>query len=127
MAGGAIALVSIALKDAPFPDAFTEPLGRLFQFGVAAGAYWLAKKYASWYREPFGTYRSVTYAVVVVTLFAWARFGTHVEDADPIRGTGQTYYDFSPTASERSSHAAFLLITLLPPALLGAYHGRNGP
>lgn len=63
----------------------------------------------------------VFYGACVLSVVSWATLGTHIEDADPLFGGGETFLDFVPTHYERDQVGAGLFFDFLLPALLGAY------
>ena len=63
----------------------------------------------------------VFYGACVLSVLSWATLGTHIEDADPLFGGGETFVDFVPTHYERDQVGAGLFFDLLLPALLGAF------
>lgn len=70
-------------------------------------------------------YGKVVGACVVLAGLSWANYGTHVEDADPIRGGGQVVSDFEPTKDEQNAHGLTLFFTLTPVAVHGFRRGRG--
>jgi hypothetical protein len=51
----------------------------------------------------------------------WATYGTHTEDADPLRGGGEVVTDFEPTDKERNEYGVKTLFVLGIPAMVAIY------
>lgn len=59
----------------------------------------------------------------VLAIFAWATYGTHIEDADPMFGGGDRVVDFVPTKEEKNEHGWYIFFSLAIPALIGVGYG----
>ena len=59
--------------------------------------------------------------VAVVSLVIWASYGTHTEDADPLRGGGEVVTDFEPTDKERNEYGVETFFVLGIPAMVAVY------
>ncbi len=98
---------------------------RLAQVGLVIGAYFIGRYLADHHPETWRNYLMVMYVVGAFSFFAWARYGTHVEDADPLFGGGEIVGDFVPTEVQRSNHALSIFLTYAIAARYGVYKKRN--
>lgn len=107
-------------------EGLSDALFLLFRVGILVVVFSGAKKLASESKGP----RAKAYLWSVgVSLFlaalAWGNYGSHVEDADPIFGGGETVADFEPTDEERFQHALFIFVILGASTLVGTHFGLN--
>ena len=123
--GALVWFLFVAFSDAALPDAIWTPVSALLKAGIVVVAYMAGRHFAKTYQEGWRNYLLAFYAAGVLALVIWARFGTHVEDADPIYGGGETVVDFAPTVAQRSNRAFTIFVTLLIPALWGMYKERK--
>jgi hypothetical protein len=73
--------------------------------------------------RPIWIYLQCVAACGVLAFILGSTLGTHVEDADPYRGGGETVTDFEPTDLERLTYALKAYVCLLIPALFGTQAG----
>lgn len=72
-------------------------------------------------------FQAYLYALVISAFLAfmsWGSYGTHVEDADPLYGSGgTTVVDFEPTDEERRQHAFKMFTICSVLTLIGTHAG----
>jgi len=88
----------------------------LYQFG---------KQAATIYPQRWRNYATLFGAAVVLALAFAGSYGTHSEDADPVRGGGRTVVDFVPTTEERAEQGLVALLVLVIPSFLGLAAGHE--
>lgn len=54
---------------------------------------------------------------------SWVNYGTHTEDADPLKGGGESVVDFEPTKDQRNRHGIFIFTVLALVSVVGTYQG----
>jgi hypothetical protein len=64
-------------------------------------------------------------ACALLAVVAWAGYGTHAEDGDPLRGGGEIVVDFQPTIEERNKHDLVIFLTTFAIAVHGTWYGRR--
>jgi multidrug transporter EmrE-like cation transporter len=123
---GAISwLLYVALRSANFEAGLWKPAVHLLGAGFLIVVYSVSRKLARTYEEVWKSYLLVFYLAGALSLLSWANYGTHVEDADPLFGGGETVVDFVPAEQQRSEHALNLLVLLLVPGFYGVYRERK--
>lgn len=90
-------------------------------------AYRVARHSASKASAAWRSYGTATAVVAVLAAIAASSAGTHVEDADPLRGGGEVVEDYPVSPAERTERGVADFLTLLGPALLGVRAGRRDP
>ncbi len=71
-------------------------------------------------------YKAYLYALAASAFFAWMSwnsYGTHVEDADPLKGGGVEVVDFETTQEMRNRHGLFMFTILSALSLTGTFTG----
>jgi len=86
---------------------------------IVIGAFWVGRYVGTKYKPKWVNYFTVLGAIAFISLISWSTYGTHKEDADPIRGGGETVVDFEPTDKERNEHGLTIFFVLSIPALYG--------
>lgn len=114
-----------AFNGASLPAALWKPVTALLKAGLVVLVYLAGHHFATTYEEGWKNYLLVLYGVGILTIISWAGLGTHVEDADPLFGGGETVIDFIPKPGERGDHAINIFLTLLVPTIYGVYKKRN--
>ena len=118
--------IYFALQHLDYQSVFEETLKDIITVGLMVVAYVVGKHFACLYSKRWANYVCVYLGISVLSLIAWAAYGTHVEDdGDPIYGGGTRVVDFVPTETQRSNRAGHIFFTFLPAALLGVYRGQN--
>lgn len=110
--------------------ALGDAIGILVRIGGGMLVWFTARHFATEY-EPLArasavrAYSRVAIVCAIAAFFAWATYGTHVEDADPLFGGGDVVADFTPSASERDRHGIVTFLVLLVLAGHGTWRGRT--
>lgn len=86
--------------------------------------YGFGKHMANTYSPKWKNYLLVTAAIGFLSLAMWSGYGTHVEDADPLRGGGDIVVDFEPTNDEKNEYGLGMFFKLVIPALIGVYKAK---
>jgi hypothetical protein len=76
-------------------------------------------------RKGWEKYSAALLSVLVLSFLMMSIYGTHVEDADPLYGGGDTVVDFEPTSEERWAHGSKLFLMAVIPALYGVYQSQR--
>ena len=123
---GAISwLLWIALRDAAFEDTLWSSAVTLLRVGFVVAIYSLSRSLARIHDEAWKNYLLIFYLASTFTLFSWAYYGMHTENADPLFGGGETLVDFVPSKLEKADHALNVFCLLLVPGLYGVYRERK--
>jgi hypothetical protein len=57
-------------------------------------------------------------ASLFLAFLSWSNLGTHVENADPVTGGGDTVTDYEPTDAERNQSATLIFLLTFVPAIV---------
>lgn len=120
-----VVFLLVAFKHSQFPDSLWEPLKLLLKWALLGFSYMVGTYFSDLNEEKWKTCITIFYGISILTIASWAGLGTHLENSDPLFGGGDTVVDFIPTAVERSNHAINIFFSLLIPAVIGVYRGRN--
>jgi hypothetical protein len=105
-------------------EAVWHGAGILFAFYVQYGIFIVAKGLSAEGKcRKVQVYLRAIGASVLLGFAAWALYGTHVEDADPLFGGGTEVVDSTPTDTQRNRYGvtAFMVVAVL--TLSGAFVG----
>src|SRR5262245_35476518 len=112
---------------------YESVIGSLFQYVLAycslLATYHFARFAATYETErsskpgPLEAYLRCVLACGALGLVLGFGLGTHVEDADPLRGGGEIVVDFEPSALERATFGLKVFLGSLLPGLYGTADG----
>jgi hypothetical protein len=119
------AVLYVAFEKARVPAAMWGSLKLLAAGALCGIAYSAGRCLATMYAQAWRNYLAVFYGVGIFTVLVWASYGTHIEDADPIRGGGERVVDFVPSDVERAEYGLTVFVSLLIPAILGVSNWRE--
>jgi hypothetical protein len=96
-------------------------LGYLGKAVIVIGAFYAGRHMEIDNQPKWFNYLTVLGLCALLSLGAWASYGIHSEDADPLYGGGETVIDFEPTDNERNEYGLTMFFSLSIPALYGVY------
>jgi len=110
-----------------YTNIFYGVLGYLGKAVIVIGAFYAGRHIETDNQPKWFNYLTVLGLVALLSLGAWAYYGTHTEDADPLYGGGEAAIDFEPTDKERNEYGLTLFFSLSIPALYGVYKKQQEP
>ena len=108
-----------------YSNIFYDVLGHLGKAVIVIGAFYFGRHMGKTYKEKWKNYSVVLGFILLLSFTMWSSYGTHTEDADPLRGGGEVITDFEPTDTERNEYGLTMFFVLLIPAILGVYKGQK--
>lgn len=107
-----------------YSSVFSDVLKMLGNGFLVVISYSFGKYISQSYKPKWKSYTLVIVAVGFLSLAMVSSFGTHIEDADPLRGGGDVVTDFESTDDERKEYGLALFLQLAIPAVIGVYRGK---
>lgn len=104
---------------------FYDILGWFGKTIIVIGAFYFGRHMSKTYKGKFKNYSIVLGLIIFLSLMMWSSYGTHREDADPLRGGGDIITDFESSNKEKNEYGLTMFFVLAVPALFGVYKGQK--
>lgn len=108
-----------------YSNIFYNILGYLGRAIIVIGSFYFGRHISKTYKGKLKNYSIVLGLIIFLSLVMWSSYGSHTEDADPLRGGGDVVTDFEPSDKERNEYGLTMFFVLTIPALFGVYKGQN--